>query len=140
MRRADLLACVQVKCVAGNVAIDVPLQIFVRRNTEAGRSALPLDCESASHIDIGERADWAFIGLNVAVALNSYQVAASRQNDTRPEKNNRNLLHSNFASTDYDAATSGIGFRKIRDAGNPACKLTRADMIVCVTVIPQSLV
>jgi hypothetical protein len=71
---------------------------------------------------------------------NSYQVAASRQNDTRPEKNNRNLLHSNFASTNYDASTSGIGFRKIRDAGNPACKLTRADMIVCVTFIPQSLV
>jgi hypothetical protein len=73
-----------VQCIAGNVAIDVPQQIFVRRDMEAGRSALPLDCESASHIDIGERADWAFIRLNVAVALNSYQVAASGQNDTRP--------------------------------------------------------
>ena len=84
MRRADLLAGAQVKCVAGNVAIDVPEQIFVRRDSEAGRSALPLDCESASHIDIGERTDWAFIRPYVAVAVNSYQVAASRQNDTRP--------------------------------------------------------
>ena len=84
MRRADLLACVQVQCVAGNVAIDVPQQIFVRRDTEAGRSALPLDCESAPHIDIGERTDRAFIRLNVAVASNSCQVAASSQNDTRP--------------------------------------------------------
>jgi hypothetical protein len=140
MRRAGLLACVQVKRVAGNVAIDVSQQIFVRRDAEAGRPTLPLDCESASHIDIGERADLAFVGLYVAVALNSYQVAAGRQNDTRPEKNNRNLLHANFASSDYDAATSDLGFRKIGDAGNPACKLTCADRIVCVTVIPQSLV
>ena len=98
MRRADLLARAHVKCVAGNVAIDVRKQIFVRRNTEARCSALPLDCESASYIDIGERADWAFIRLYVAVTMNSYQVATSRQNDTRAEKNNRNLLHTNMIS------------------------------------------
>jgi hypothetical protein len=66
------------------VAIDVPQQIFVRRDTEAGRPALPVDCESASHIDIDEWTDWTFIRLYVAVAMNSYQVAASGQNDTRP--------------------------------------------------------
>jgi hypothetical protein len=98
MRRADLLACVQMKCVAGNVAIDVTQQIFVRRDTEAGRSALPFDYESAPPIDIRERADWAFIRLNMAVASNSYPSAASHQNDTRREKNNRNLLHANMIS------------------------------------------
>ena len=98
MRWPDLLARAQMKGVAGNVAVDVRKQIFVRGGTQAGRSALPLDCESASYIDIGERADWAFIRLYVAVTMNSYQVATSRQNDIRAEKNNRNLLHTNMIS------------------------------------------
>ncbi len=98
MRRAELLARAQVKCVSGNVAIDVRKQILVRRDSEARRSSLPLDRESASHIDIGERADWAFIRLYMAVTMNSYQMATSRQNDARPEKNNRDLLHTTLVS------------------------------------------
>src|SRR5260370_15414569 len=94
MCRPELLARAHVKCVSGNVAIDVREQIFVRRDSEAGRSSLPLDREAASHIDIREWADWAFIRFYMAVALNSYQAATSRQNETRPEKNNRNLLHT----------------------------------------------
>ena len=86
------------KCVAGNLAIDVRKQIFVRRDTQAGRSALPFDRESASHIDIGERADRAFICLDMAITVNSHPVAANRQNDTCREKNNRNLLHANMIS------------------------------------------
>jgi hypothetical protein len=94
----ELLARAHVKCVSGNVAIDVREQIFIRRDSEAGRSSLPLDREAASHIDIREWADWAFIRLYVTVTMNSYQVATSRQNDTRPEKNNRNLLHTTLIS------------------------------------------
>jgi len=96
VRRAELLARAQVKCVSGNVAIDVRKQILVRRDSEARRSSLPLDRESASHIDIGERADWAFIRLDMAVASNSYPSAASYENDTRREKNNRNLFHAHM--------------------------------------------
>jgi hypothetical protein len=98
MCRPELLARAQVKCVRGNVAIDVRKQIFVRRDSEAGRSSLPLDREAASHIDIRKWADWAFIRFYMAVALNSYQAAASRQNETGPEKNNHNLLHTTLIS------------------------------------------
>jgi len=86
------------KRVAGNVAIDVRKQIFVRRDPEVGRSAFSFYCECASHIDIGERADWAFIRLDMAVALNSHPVASSGQNDTRRQKNDSHLLHANMIS------------------------------------------
>ena len=98
MRWPDLLARAQMKGVAGNVAVDVRKQIFVRGDNQAGRSALPVGCESASYVDVRERANWAFIRLDMAVASNSYPSAASYDNDTRREKNNRNLLHANMIS------------------------------------------
>src|SRR5256885_16736389 len=98
MRWPDLLARAQMKGVAGNVAVDVRKQIFVRGDTQAGRSALPVDCEGASYVDVGERADWAFIRLDMAVTVNSDPVAASSRHDARRQKNNRNLLHGNIVS------------------------------------------
>ena len=98
MRWPDLLARAQMKCVAGNIAVDVRKQIFVRGDTQAGRSALPVDCEGASYVDVGERADWAFIRLDMAVTVNSDPVASSSRHDARRQKTNRNLLHGNIVS------------------------------------------
>src|SRR5258707_373279 len=98
MARPDLLAREQMKRVAGNVAIDVRKKVFVRRDTEAGRSTLPFDCESASRIDIGERAYWAFVRFDMAVASNSHPVARAGPHDACRQKNNRNLLHGNIIS------------------------------------------
>src|SRR2546430_16946783 len=86
------------KRVARNVAVNVSKQVFVRRDAESGRSTLPFDFKSASHIDISERADCAFIRFDMAVATNSYPIASSRQDGARRERNNRYFLHSNMVS------------------------------------------
>src|SRR5262249_51185375 len=86
------------KRVIGNVAMDVRKQIFVRCDSESGRSTLPFDFKSASQIDISERADCAFIRFDMAVASNSYPIASSRQQGTRRERNSRYLLHANMIS------------------------------------------
>jgi hypothetical protein len=86
------------KCVAGNVAIDVTKKVFVRGDADAGQSALPLDRESASRIDIGERAYWAFICPDMTVAANSNPVTPAGPQDACRQKNNRNLLHGNIIS------------------------------------------
>src|SRR6266480_5671216 len=86
------------KRVARNVAVNVSKQVFVRRDAESGRSTLPFDFKSASHIDISERADSAFIRFDMAVATNSYPIASSRQGGTHRERNNRYLLHANMIS------------------------------------------
>src|SRR5260370_42135873 len=98
MCRTELLARAQVKCVSGNVAIDVRKQIFVRRDAESGRSALPLYRESASRIDIGERVDWAFIRLYMAVASNSDPPASGDQNDACGQRYKGDLLHVKYVS------------------------------------------
>src|SRR5437773_11966318 len=98
MRWPDLVARAQMKGVAGYVAVDVRRHVFVRGDTQAGRSALPVDFESASYVDVRERANWAFIRLDMAVAVNSDPVAASSRHDACRQKNNRNLLHGKFVS------------------------------------------
>ena len=82
MRRPNLFARVQVKRVAGNVAVDVGKKIFVRRDAESRRSILPFDCERAAGVDVGKGADRAFIRLDMAVASNSDPLASGGQNDT----------------------------------------------------------
>src|SRR5207247_9974917 len=94
MRWPDLLARAQMKGVAGNVAVDVRKQIFVRGDTQAGRSALPVDCEGASYVDVGERADWARIRLHMAATVNSDPVGASRRHDARRHKHSGNRVHA----------------------------------------------
>src|SRR6267143_1592208 len=86
------------KRVAGNVALDVRKQIFVRCDAESGRSTLPFDFKSASQIDISDGADCTFIRSDTAIASNSYPIASSRQGGTRRERNNRYLLHANMIS------------------------------------------
>src|ERR1700745_894040 len=99
MRRAYLFAPVQMKCVVGNIAVDVRKQVFVGRDAEAGRSVLPFDCESAPCINVGKRAHWAFIRLNMPIASNSYPMApGTHQSDARRERNSRNLLHVSVIS------------------------------------------
>jgi hypothetical protein len=99
MARPDLLARAQMKCVVGNVAIDVTKKVFVRRDAKAGRPILPFDCETASRIDIGERADWGFIRFDMAVASNSHPMACSDPHQAcRQKNNNRNLLHGYMIS------------------------------------------
>src|SRR5207249_12014081 len=98
LRWPELVGRAEMKGVAGNGAVEVRKQIFVRGDTQAGRFALPVDCESASYFDVRERANWAFIRLDMAVAVNSDPVAASSRHDACRQKNNRNLLHGKFVS------------------------------------------
>ena len=81
MRRPNLIARVEVKCVAGNVTLDVGKQIFIRRDAESGRSILPFDFECAARVDIGKSADRAVIGFDIAVASNSDPPATGDQNE-----------------------------------------------------------
>ena len=114
-----MLAHTQAKCVAGNAAIDVRKQIFVRRDAKRGRSILPFDYKGASDIDVSKSADCAFLGLNHAVASNSRPSASSRQNDAGREKKNRDLLHVKYASCHSDAATRCFGFKNSRKGVSP---------------------
>jgi hypothetical protein len=78
--------------------VNVRKQVFVCCDAESGRSTLPFDFKSASQIDIRDGADCAFIRFDVAVAANSYPIAATSQDGTSRERNNRYLLHSKMLS------------------------------------------
>jgi hypothetical protein len=99
MAWSNLFAGVQMKCVVGNVAIDVTKKVSVGRDTKAGRPILPFDCETTSCIDIGEWAYRAFICVDMTVTPNSNPVTCAGPKDARRQKNKRNLLHGNNFST-----------------------------------------
>src|SRR5439155_820027 len=109
-----LVARVQVKGVARNVAVDVGEKIFIRGDAESGRAILPFNYECAACINIGKGTDRALIGLDIAIAPNSDPVASDDQSDACGKKYDRDLLHGNCASSYYDAATPGLGFKNSR--------------------------
>src|SRR6516165_10076446 len=89
------------KCVAGNIILDVRQQIFVCRDSDIGRSTLPFNRESATSVDIRETAGLSFLCFDMAIAADSGQAASVNQKDTPSEQNDRDLLHleSDFSVT-----------------------------------------
>jgi len=56
---------------------------------------LPCDYERPAGVDVGNGADRAFVGFDIAVASNSDPSAASEQHDAYSQKYKRDLLHVN---------------------------------------------
>jgi hypothetical protein len=101
----------QTQGIVRNIILNVRQQIFVRRDSESGRSILPLDVESAASVQVGESGDWSFLGFDLAIASDAGQMASDKQNDTRSKQNDQDLSHDFFC---YDAARRRLGFNKIQ--------------------------
>ena len=80
MRRPNVFARVQVKCVAGNLVVDVGKKIFIRCDAKSGRAISPLDRERAAGVNCSKRADRALTRLEMAVASNSDPMASGNGN------------------------------------------------------------
>jgi hypothetical protein len=54
---------------------------------------LPIDQKCAAGVNVGKRANFAFVDFDIAVASNSNPVASGQESETSGEKCNRDLLH-----------------------------------------------
>jgi hypothetical protein len=54
---------------------------------------LPIDYKCAAGVDVGKRADFAFVDFDMAVAPNSKPPASGDESQTSGKKCNRDLLH-----------------------------------------------
>jgi hypothetical protein len=86
------------QCIARNIVLDIRQQIFVGRDPEEGRSALPLNLESAARVHVRESGDWSFLSFDLTIASDARQMASGDQNDTPSEQNDRDLFHENMSS------------------------------------------
>jgi hypothetical protein len=59
------------QCILRNIILDVRQQISVRRDSDNGRSVLPLNLESAARVQVGECADWSFVSFDLAITSNA---------------------------------------------------------------------
>jgi hypothetical protein len=101
------------KCVAGDVTLDVGKKIFVCRDTKGRRSILPFDLKCAAGVDIRKSADRTLISFYIPIALDSHPPASGDQNDAG-DKQDGDLLHWKHASYYYDAMSGRFGFKKNR--------------------------
>src|ERR1043166_1727199 len=76
-----------------NIILNVRQQIFVRRDSKSGRSALPLNLEGAASVEVGESADWSFLSFDLAIASNALQMACGNQNHTHSKQTDQDLSH-----------------------------------------------
>jgi hypothetical protein len=67
------------------LALNVWQQIFVCRDSNTGRSVLPLNFECAASVKVGESADLSLLSFDVAIASDAGQTATPNQNDTPGE-------------------------------------------------------
>jgi len=65
----------QMQRVVRNIVFNVRQQICVCSDSKSGRSVLPLNFESATHVEIAKSGDLSFLGFNVAIASDSGQMA-----------------------------------------------------------------
>jgi hypothetical protein len=70
------------QCVVPNIVLDVRQQISVRRDSQSGRSVLPLNFKRAASVEMGKSADLSFLSFDLAIASDSGQMASDNQNDT----------------------------------------------------------
>jgi hypothetical protein len=83
--------------IVRNIILNVRQQIFVRRDSESGRSVLPLNFETAASVEAGESADLSFLSFDLAIASDTGQMASDNHNDTRSKQNDRDLSHVRYA-------------------------------------------
>jgi hypothetical protein len=57
---------------------------------------LPLNFESATHVEIAKSGDLSFLGFNVAIASDSGQMAPDNQRDTPGEQNDQDFSHVKY--------------------------------------------
>jgi hypothetical protein len=91
-----VLTRAQTQCIVRNIILNVRQQIFVGRDSESGRSALPLNLESAARVHVGESGDWSFLSLDLAIASDAGQMTSENQNDTPGKQNDRDLSHVKY--------------------------------------------
>ena len=114
MRWPDLVVRAQVKRVARDVTLDIRKKVFVGRDAESRRPALPFDFECSAGVDLGEGANCSVLCFDVAVASNSHPSASNGQHDARSQKYKNDLLHGKYDCASYDATAPRFGFKKNR--------------------------
>jgi hypothetical protein len=58
----------QTQGVIRNITLDIREQIFVGRDSESGRSVLPLNLETPARVHVGESGDLSFLSFDLAIA------------------------------------------------------------------------
>jgi hypothetical protein len=81
-----------------NIVLNVRQQIFVRRDSDSGRSVLPLNLEGAARVQVGECGDLSFLSFDLAITSDAGQMASDNQNDTPSKQNDQDLSHVNLSS------------------------------------------
>ena len=91
-----MLPGAQAQRIVRNIILNVRQQIFVRRDSKSGRSALPFNLKGAASIEIGKSGDWSFLSFDPAIASDAGQMATDDQKDTPSKQNERELFHPVF--------------------------------------------
>ena len=98
MRWPDVVVSAQMKRVARDVTLDIRKKVFVGRDAESRRPALPFDFKYSAGVDLGKGANRSVIRFDVAIASNANPSASSGQGDADSQKYNRDLLHGKYDS------------------------------------------
>jgi hypothetical protein len=115
MRWPDLVVRAQMKRVARDVALDIRKKVFVGRDAESRRPALPFDFECSANVDLGKGANRSVIRFHVTIASNANPPASRDQADAHGQKYNRNLLHGKYDSVLTMQARLALDSRKFPD-------------------------
>jgi hypothetical protein len=81
------------KCVAGDIVVDIRQQIFVGGDSESRRPIFPLNLKSATGVDISETVDRSFLSFRVTIAAHAGQMAVRNQTHAPSEDNDREPFH-----------------------------------------------
>lgn len=112
MRWPDVVVRAQVKRIARDVTLDIRKKVFVCRDAESRRPALPFDFKYSAGVDLGKGANRSVIRFDVAIASNANPSASSGQGDADRQKYNRDLLHGKYHSPDRMQQRLGPDSRK----------------------------
>ena len=86
------------QCIARNIGLNVRQKIFFRRDSDSGRSVLPLNLEGAASVEVGKSGDWSFLSFDLAITSDAGQMASDNQNDAASKQNDQDLSHVNRSS------------------------------------------
>src|SRR5437588_6380815 len=76
------------------LTIDVAQKIFIGGDAERGRTAAPLDLESAVGLNFGKIADRSRVSDNVTVTDDTAPAAARGRKNQADQKSDRYLIHN----------------------------------------------
>ena len=87
MRWPNVIVSAQMKRVARDVTLYISKKVFVGRDAESSRSALPFDFKYSAGVDLGKGANCSVIRFDMAIASNANPSASAAKAATQTVRN-----------------------------------------------------